>query len=390
MNNLYHHRQHFPALANKAYFNYGGQGTMPQAAIEAITQAHATIQELGPFSNPVSSWIAQEYFATRGAIASELNVSPDTITLTEDVTVGCNIAMWGLNWQQGDHLLLSDCEHQGIVATAQEIARRFSVEVTTCPLLNTRNQGDPCAVIAQHLRPNTRLVAISHILWNTGQVLDIDKIAELCIENSSETRLLVDAAQSVGSLPLDFSNSRVDFYAFTGHKWLCSPAGIGGLYVRAAARESLRPTFIGWRGIITDSHGQPQDWQPDGRRYEVATSDVTLYPALREAIAIHNQWGSTKERYQQILQKSAYLWQKLMKLPEIECLRDSPPESGLVSFRLQNTSSTNQKLVQYLESQKIFTRTLANPNCIRACTHYFTLESEIDKLVETIQEFLGN
>ncbi|WP_414588273.1 aminotransferase class V-fold PLP-dependent enzyme [Scytonema sp. PCC 10023] len=383
---LHQHRQLFPALANKTYFNYGGQGPMPQTALDAISHAQAYIQQIGPFGTEVNRWIIQETKAARNAIASELNVPAETITLTEDVTVGCNIAMWGLDWQPGDHILLSDCEHPGIIATAQEIGRRFAVELSTCPLMATLNEGNPVEVITQHLRPKTRLVILSHVLWNTGQVLPIDKIAEICINNS--IKLLIDAAQSVGLLPLNLTELGADFYAFTGHKWLCGPGGVGGLYVRPEARDSLKPTFIGWRGVISDSKAKPVDWFPDGKRYEVATSNYPLYTGLREAIAIHQQWGTPEERYQQICRYSEYLWQRLQVLPDVKVLRTSPPESGLVSFQLTNQKpNASRELVVFLESQGLLTRTIADPDCVRACVHYFTLESEIDQLVEGIQRF---
>lgn len=382
---LHPHREQFPALANKTYFNYGGQGPMPQGAMDAITQTQAHIQHIGPFGNEAYGWIAPQIKATREAIASELHVPTETITFTENVTVGCNIAMWGIDWHAGDNILLSDCEHPGIIATAQEISRRFAVEVTTCPLMATLNEGDPVQVIAQYLRPNTRLVILSHVFWNTGQVLPLDKIVEICTVNNS--LLLIDAAQSVGALPLNLTELGVDFYAFTGHKWLCGPAGVGGLYVRPEVRESLKPTFIGLRGIVVDSQSQPVDWLPDGRRYEVSTLAYPLYVGLREAIAIHQQWGTSQERYEQICHNSDYFWRQLIALPDVRCLKTSPPQSGIVSFQLTKQPQASLKLVQFLESQKILTRTIASPNCIRASVHYFTLESEIDLLVEAIQSF---
>lgn len=380
------HRQQFPALANKTYFNYGGQGPIPQSAIEATNTAQEYIQTYGPFSTKVNGWIAQQVEATRNAIALELNTTPDTITLTEDVTVGCNIALWGIDWQQGDRILLTDCEHPGIIATVREIGRRFGVEIDTCPIMATLNEGDPVQVIEQHLKPRTRLVVLSHLLWNTGQVLPLDKIVKLC--KSVNVRILADAAQSVGSLPLNLTQLGVDFYAFTGHKWWCGAAGVGGLYVHPEARESLQPTFIGWRGILTDSKGNPTGWQPDGRRYEVATSAYGQYAGLKAAIATHQQWGTAKERYGQICQLSKYLWEKLNKLPQIKCLKASPPEAGLVSFQVRN--SQNRQLVEFLEAQSIMTRILLDPNCVRACVHYLTLTSEIDRLVEGIKKFSSN
>ncbi|HEY9849930.1 MAG TPA: aminotransferase class V-fold PLP-dependent enzyme [Leptolyngbyaceae cyanobacterium] len=382
-NLLEDHRQKFPGLVNKAYFNFGGQGPMPQGALDAIYRSYQFIQSRGPFSEAVYAWEVEEANQTREAIASELGVKAQTIALTEDVTVGCNIALWGIDWQAGDRILISDCEHPGIVATIGEIQRRFGVEVDICNLMPTLNEGDPIDAIARSLRSNTKLVVLSHILWNTGQVLPLAEITKVCQQNSSSTKILVDAAQSVGMMPLNLAELGVDFYAFTGHKWWCGPEGLGGLYVRSEALESLHPTFIGWRSFFHTNEGIA--WHPDGRRFEIATSAYPLYAGLRTAIAIHHQVGNTRERYQQILQLSKYLWEKLAQRPHITCLRTSPPESGLVSFQIANNN--HRQLVHFLEKEGFFIRTIRQPDCVRACVHYFTTQTEIDRLVETIEKF---
>ncbi len=389
------HRQQFSALANKAYFNYGGQGPMPVSALQAIQQSYQEVERAGPFSQAVNDWNDRQSLATRQAIAGELGVPVETIALTEDVTVGCNIALWGLDWKPGEHLLITDCEHPGIVAAVGELQRRFGIEVSTCPLMATLNEGDPVEVIARHLRPNTRLVVLSHILWNTGQLLPLAEIVQLCRShptNGQPVRILADAAQSVGFLPLNLTELGVDFYAFTGHKWWCGPAGVGGLYVLPDALESLHPTFIGWRGILTNQTGQPVGWKPDGRRFEIATSAYPLYAGVRSAIEVHHQWGTPQERYQQILHLSEYLWEKLGSIPGISCLRTSPPEAGLVSFQLdknrRDAGVTHKQLVQFLENQSIMVRTIVSPDCVRACAHYFSVEWEIDRLVSAISDFI--
>jgi L-cysteine/cystine lyase len=382
-------RQQFPALQTKTYFNYGGQGPMPQVALDAIRQAYQQVQQTGPFSGEAGAWVAQETERTRRAIAQELGIPATTLSLTEDVTIGCNIALWGIEWRLGDHLLLSDCEHPGVIAVAQELARRFGIEVSVCPLKKTLNQGDPVAVIQSHLRPSTRLVVLSHILWNTGQVLPLAEIVAAChsYSNTRPIRVLVDAAQSVGALPLDLTALKADFYAFTGHKWWCGPEGLGGLYVRPEAQESLHPTFIGWRSVTMDTAGNPTGWKEDGRRYEVATSAYPLYAGLTAAIALHAEWGTIHERYQRILHLSQHLWQRLGAIPGVICLRTSPPQSGLVSF--QYPGKSHAQLVRFLETRQILVRTLLDPDCVRAGVHYFTLESEIDQLVEAVRAFEG-
>ncbi len=395
------YRQQFPALDNKSYFNYGGQGTLPKVALEAIAQSYNYIQTVGPFSLGVNNWVNQEASLTRAAIAQELGVTAETITLTEDVSVGCNIALWGLPWQAGEHILLSDCEYPGIIAAVGEICRRFGVTSSTFPVLGHQSTEEVLEAIASHLQPQTRLVLISHVLWNTGQILPLKEINQLC--HQQDCLVLVDAAQSVGQIPLDLEDLEVDFYAFTGHKWFCGPEGLGGLYVSPRVREDLHPTFISWRGITSATLSNPtsatlsdrtpnKKWLPDGRRYEVATSAFPIYAGLRAAIALHHQAGTREDRHQKILKLSQYLVQKLTTLPQIQVISPQIPVTGLVCFQVVNSKSVKSHgaIVAALENQGIFTRTLAHPDCIRACIHYFTLASEIDRLVEMLHNLISD
>lgn len=385
---LEQYRQQFPALSNKAYFNYGGQGPMPQVALEAMQQAQLYMQEAGPFSGSVNRWIQTESQQTRQAIATELGVTPDTITLTDSVSTGCNIALWGLDWQAGDRILITDCEHQGVVAAVQELQRRFGVAIDVCPWLNAAPGSDFVAAIAEHLTPNTRLVVLSHILWNTGQVLPLAEVAQVCHQYPTHrypVRVLVDAAQSVGVLPLNLSEIKADFYAFTGHKWWCGPAGVGGLYVDPDALAELQPTFIGWRSVTVNMAGQPTGWEAGGKRFEVATSAFPLYAGLRAAIAIHHEWGPIATRYERIQQLSHYLWEQLAAIPAVRRVQLTAPDAGLVAWQVPGRS--HRQLVEFLENQQLIVRTLLSPDCVRACVHYFTLESEIDRLVAGIAAF---
>ncbi len=382
------HRKQFPGLANKTYFNFGGQGTLPESALEAIANTHRYIQEIGPFSEKINNWLQAKTALTRQIIAEELGTTANNITLTENVTAGCNIALWGIDWQPGDSILMSDCEHPGVIAAVTEISRRFAVKIEICPILPTLNQGDPVAIIQQSLTPRTRLVVISHLLWNTGQVLPLKEIVTVCHNYPTDKhpiQVLADAAQSVGSLPLNLPESGIDYYAFTGHKWLCGPAGVGGLYISEAAFATLYPTFIGWRGIDTDSQGQPENWKDSGEKFEIATSAYPEYAGLREAIAVHRQWGDAQQRYQRICQLSNYLWSSLQTIWGVECLKTSPPEAGLVSFKVFGKSKS---LVKTLEKKGFFLRTIANPDCIRACVHYLTLTEEIDNLVQLLSSLV--
>ena len=380
-------RSHFPALGHNHYFNFGGQGPLPLPALDEMIQTYQHLQRIGPFSNQANLWITQEVEKTRAAIASNLDVSAKTITLTESVSGGCNIAMWGVDWQKGDRLLITDCEHPTVIALGQQLGHRYGVEMDACAIRHTLNGGDVVTAIASAIRPETRMVVISHVLWNTGQVLPLAEIARACRAQNPDCLIVVDAAQSVGVLPLSLGEYDVDAYAFTGHKWWCGPDGLGGLYIPEAYLEKFEPTYLGWRAIREDKQGNPTRWQPDSRRFEVATSAFALMVGLQTSLQLHRAMGTSQQLYEQMLVNSRQLWDSLKTIPRITCLREDAPESGLVSFMVEGAD--HSQLVNQLEAMGFLLRLIKNPNCIRACVHYLTLPDEIEQLVSQLKTILS-
>ncbi len=188
-----------PALANKTYFNYGGQGPLPTPALEAITASWQRIQELGPFTSAVWPFVEQETARVRQALADLCGVGPHRLALTENVTSGCVLPLWGLPWQNGDVLLISDAEHPGVVAACQELARREGLSITSLPVLelcrSTPQAELDSAVLQaleQHLSPRTRLVVLSHLLWNSGSVMPITAVAAQLQQHPQRPWLLVE------------------------------------------------------------------------------------------------------------------------------------------------------------------------------------------------------
>ncbi|MGB2924674.1 MAG: aminotransferase class V-fold PLP-dependent enzyme [Limnothrix sp.] len=386
MADLQQHRQKFPALAEKNYFNFGGQGPLSRPALNAIISSYDKVQIQGPFSIAANQWAQAVTAAAKAAIATELKIATDNLALTENVTAGCNIALWGIDWQAGDEVLVGDAEHPGIIGILQELAARFGIKINICPIFDTLNAGDPTTVIAEHLTPKTRVVVVSHLIWNTGQVLPLKEICQIC--HAQDVQVMVDAAQSVGCLDLNLTEIGVDYYAFTGHKWCCGPAGVGGLYVSPAAIANLKPTFIGWRGVKKWDSPTSVGLAADASQYEVATSAYPLYAGLTEAIKLHQSWGDSSERYAKICEMSAYCWQVLNDIPAIACLKNTPPVSGLISFTV-DAEKSHKAIVTTLEERGFCLRTLTYPDCIRACTHYFTSHAEIDALGVAIQALLA-
>ena len=388
-------RDHCPALLNKTYFNYGGQGPLPTPSLQAITASWQRIQELGPFTADIWPYIGAELSSTRRRLADLCGIPPHRLSLSENVTSGCVLPLLGLPFEPGDRLLISDCEHPGVVAACIELARRQKLSIDMLPVKHLR--GDPRATDAgvldaleQSLSPRTRLVVLSHLLWNTGQVMPISDVAERLGQHPQQPYLLVDAAQSFGQIPVEAAASRADIYAFTGHKWACGPEGLGGVALSERILNEGNPTVIGWRSLQDESKATLDSTDPfhhDSRRFEVATSCVPLMAGLRCSLDLLDQEGSSEARLGRILQLSRDLWAALDQLPGVSPLLDVPPASGLVSFQLSKGPSCSE-VVKRLGSQGIWIRDLADPNCLRACTHVTTSGDETATLAEAIGTFL--
>ena len=380
-----------PALANKTYFNYGGQGPLPTPSLEAITQSWQRIQQLGPFTGDVWPFIASEVNSTRRQLAKWCGVPPHRLALTENVTSGCVLPLWGLPFSGGDRMLISDCEHPGVVAACVELARRENLAIDILPVKQLR--GDQTSTdqgvlqaLDERVVPRTRLVVLSHLLWNTGQVMPIVTVAEHLQQHPQHPFLLVDAAQSFGQIPVAAAAAAADLYGFTGHKWACGPEGLGGVALSERVLEEAQPTVIGWRSLRDESRADLTSNDPfhhDSRRFEVATSCVPLMAGLRTSMELLQAEGSAEERLTKIQQLSGALWQQLQRLDGVEPLLTVTPSSGLVSFQIPQAASPSA-LVKQLGTQGLWIRDLADPICLRACTHISCSKEDITELSQAL------
>ncbi|MEM7050086.1 MAG: aminotransferase class V-fold PLP-dependent enzyme [Acidobacteriota bacterium] len=371
-------RRLFPALESKAYFNYGGQGPLPQPARDAIVEAFDQLQVEGPFSIESNLWAREVRARARQGLADFLGGRAADYSLTESITTAVNIVLWGLEVAAGDHVVVSDAETPGVLSAVRQWARRRRLEVSVCDLLG-RPQGR-LEALAAALRPRTRLVIVSHVLWNSGEVQPIAEMAALCRRHGSRPRLLVDGGQSVGQLDLDLAICGADYYAFTAQKWCCGPAGVAALYVAPGAADSLEPTFAGWRGLVPDSDYRLRS---DGRRFEVGSSSLPLLAGLAAALTVHGQWGSAAERAAAGRGKAAELARWLTSLAGVELLTPVP-ETGIVALRCPRP----RQVVADLEAQGILVREMASPHCLRVCTHYLTSGRDLERLRVALAEAL--
>jgi L-cysteine/cystine lyase len=372
-------RQQMPALASKHYFNYGGQGPLPTPSLEAMVASWQKLQQLGPFGRDVWPWLTHELGALRRALGQLCGVPPQRLALTENVTSGCVLPLWGLPFEPGDRLLISDAEHPGVVAACQELARRQGLEIDYFPVQQVRTDAELLESLGQGLQGRTRLVVLSHLLWNSGIPMPIAAVAQVLEGQRRRPWLLVDAAQSVGSIELGAAPAAADIFAFTGHKWCCGPEGLGAVVLSERLLAEASPTLIGWRSLSHEGEAG-SGWHQDGRRFEVATSCVPLGAGLRQSLELLEGCGNAAQREAEICLRSGQLWGGLQAIPGVRTLVEAaPPRSGLVSFVVEGHQP--EQLVNRLADRGFQLRSLGDPHCLRACTHLTTSAGEVEALL---------
>ena len=370
-----------PALANKIYFNYGGQGPLPTASLHAMAESWRRIQELGPFAKPVFPYVGEFITSLRQALAALCGVAPQRLAFTENVTSGCVLPLWGLPWRAGEQLLISDGEHPGVVATCHEIARREKLHVETLPVQDCVTADQVLERLDEALQPRTRLVVLSHLLWTTGAAMPIPAVGQRLGQHVNHPWLLVDGAQSAGAVPLEDAVAAADLYAFTGHKWLCGPEGLGAMALSWRLLDAGAPTMIGWRGLAKDPD-QPLRLHEDARRYEIATSCYPLMAGLLQSLRSLSALGDPRQRLAIIRTRSSHLWRSLQQLEGVETLLPEPPPAGLVSFRVEDHRP--QEVVNVLAERGLILRSFEKPDCVRACCHVTTLPMDSERLISEI------
>ncbi len=384
-----------PALKNKRYFNYGGQGPLPSTSLKAIIRSWETIQDLGPFTNTTWPYIASEITLTKNLLSQACGVPSHRIALTENVTIGCILPLLGLPFEEGERLLISDCEHPGVICACKELAVRNKLIIDILPVKQLRQGVDKSNEVAEevlyllekHLNYKTKLVVLSHLLWNTGQIMPISLVAKTISNYKSKPFLLVDAAQSFGQIPINEAAFNADIYAFTGHKWAFGPEGLGGVAVSERVLIESRPTLIGWKSLINEGSGSHTISLPffkDSRRFEIATSCVPLLAGLRCSLELLRKEGSEIERLINIQRSSLKLWNGLNSLKDVITILEGSPPAGLISFSLSQDNHP-RTIVKALGRKGIWIRNLEDPNCLRACVHITTHEDEIKALIEGIK-----
>ena len=269
-------RHRFPVFEQRVYINSCSQGALSDSVREAYRRYLDDWDEHGA---PWEYWVGR-LEAARACIAGLINAAEDEVAVTTSLSAGVSALASGLRFDQGrDKVVLSNFEFPtiGQIWHAQE---RRGVRIEHVPA--EADGTIPLERFAAAIDERTALVAVTHVCFRNGSRLDVEAVARLAHERGA--LVLVDAFQTVGSLPVDVRALGCDFLAAGVLKYLLGSAGLAFLYCRRDLVEGIEPTATGWfadRDIFEmDIHDYSP--APTARRFEAGTPPI---PPIYAAIA---------------------------------------------------------------------------------------------------------
>ena len=342
-------RAQFPVFERYAYLNAGSNGPLARVTIDAfVAQAESDLRE-GRSGTPYIERMLALRNEARAGFASVIGVDATSIALVESTTRGCSIVLAGFGLTGEDELITTDQEHFGLTGPLYATGTRVVITA-----------ADEDAMLAA-ITPRTRLIATSHVLWTTGQRLDLARL-----KRESGLPMLIDGAQSAGAIPVDVGE--IDFYTVSAQKWLCAPDPTGALYVRDPTLLRVKtPSYFAQDSYEISGAFVPKE---SAARFDSGWIGVPGLAATVAALGTHPEW-----RYERSATAAARCAELLA--PHVEVITPSG-HSTLVSFRPNGDPAA---LVNTLAEQGVIVRELPGRNIVRASCGWWTSDEDIERLV---------
>jgi len=254
---------------------------------------------------------------------------PESVVITRGATAALNLAARGLEHrlQAGDEIVLTEMEHHANHVPWQQVARRTGAVLRFLPL--TADGQLDLGGLSEILGARTKIVALTHVSNVLGTINPVPQIAEAA--HAHGALVVVDAAQSVGHLPVSFVELGADLLAFSAHKCY-GPLGLGFLIGTEQALHQLEPLESGGEMIET-VQWETATWADIPFRFEAGTPNIAGAAAFPAAITMLDSIGleNVREHERELL---AYAWQRLSSLSDLVLLGPADPRrrGGLVCF----------------------------------------------------------
>jgi selenocysteine lyase/cysteine desulfurase len=371
-----------PSLGAGIQLNAGSVGPLPAEVAAALAELAAHERDIGRADGAYYEEFLQRIDEARAAVAAVIGADLDDVALTHATTDGMNLGTWALPWAGGDVAVTTSHEHAGGLGPLYALHDRLGVELRFAEFDGAAAEGEVMAAFDRAIVPGTRLVSLSHVLWTTGMVLPVARIAGLAHERGAV--VLVDGAQAIGAIPVSVPDLGVEMYSLSAQKWLLGPEGMGALWVERAFLERALPAFGGhfaWASY--DSRGAHQPFG-DARRFQVSGFYRPAVVGMARAIGWLTMFVGLDFVFRRGPAMARLAADRLADVPGVTLLTPRERMATLVSFRIDGWPA--QAALDELAARTFaIARTLPSVNALRISVGFWATEDELDRFLDGVR-----
>ena len=368
--------------SDKIYLNNASVSLMPSQSIEAMRQFLISYNSIGPDSKDSEPFVTEKLRNVRKIIAKIISCQPDEVILTQSTTDGINIVANGLSFDNRSNIIIRGMTHEHHSNFYPWIKLKEKISIKNLPIdINGFFKLDD---LESYIDDSTKLVALSHALYNTGSILPVEEIGKIL---QNRIPFFIDSAQTVGCIgDIDVSKIKCDFMSFNGSKWLCGPMGTGLFYCNRKSSELLEPITIGGESaIIYDDTSLAFKELPD--KFQTGFRNYVGIVGLESSVRYLLNFGM-KNIHKKNQSLSKLFREELSKIPNIILYgpEDLNDRTSIISFNIKGFDS--QEIVDRLEKQNIIlaVREIMEKKIVRASPHFFNSESEMLQVIDAIKK----
>lgn len=230
-------------------------------------------------------------YETRELVCQLFNFNkPENVIFTKNITESMNILIKTL-LKEGDHVIVSSMEHNAVMRPLNSLHEKIEYTKCECNILGELNVEN----LIESIRPNTKAIIMTHASNVCGTILDLEKVGQICKDNN--LFFIIDSAQTAGFLDINFNDLNADAIAFTGHKSLLGPQGMGGFIVNDKMVKEMTTFIEGGTGSLSDLEVQP-DYMPD--KFESGTLNIPGIYGLHTSLKYLLDYGLNNIRENEI------------------------------------------------------------------------------------------
>jgi len=360
----------------------------PQVA-QAVLHAMETLGNSARGAHQGTLDASRTIYCAREKLARFLGCPrPDHVVFTCNVTEALNMAICGLV-EPGDRVVTTALEHNSVLRPLYALEKRCGIDLSIAPA--DRQGRLDYEVMEKLVRPGTRLVVCTHASNLTGNVTDIRRVSRIAREAGA--LLVVDAAQTAGTLPMDMADMGADVLCFTGHKGLMGPQGTGGLCIREGVE--IRPFKSGGTGVQTYLPDQPPQYPT---RLEAGTLNGHGIAGLSAAVDWLMNIGVEQVEAREI-ELTKRFYEGVRHLPGVMTYGDfSLPHTAIVALNIGDRDS-GEIADRLAEEYDIAVRSGAHcaprmhealgtreQGAVRFSLSWYTTEEEIDAAIRAVSD----